>query len=250
MKETMKSQKSIEERRSQVRVPLNLKFRMHENSSHSVWDAVSRDVHPFGIQVEMEAPIPLNPKMVVELWPEDSALSDHLVRAEVRWVKPLGEKKQLCGLAFAYKTDWCVPVSVISRALPVQADTSECLEPFKFILDSIVDGVFSVDSKWRITLFNGAAEKLTGWRKEDAIGKPCCEVFKSSACGEECVLAQSMTNGMPMENKSVFITHANGKRIATTISAAPLLNARGEIAGGVQIFRDILYSPFQEKVTP
>jgi PAS domain S-box-containing protein len=176
--------------------------------------------------------------MIVELWPEDSVVSDHVVGAEVRWVKSVGENKQLCGLAFADQNDWCIPVSTICRSL-VPASSSRSFAPFQFVLDSIVDGVFSVDSRWRLTSFNRAAEKLTGWRQEDAIGKPCCEVFKSSSCGDECVLAQSIREGKPLENKSVFITHASGKRIATTISAAPLLDALGQIAGGVQVFRDV-----------
>jgi len=235
----MKSESRCDDRRAYARAPLSLNFRMHENPSHKVWPAVSRDVHPHGIQIETKPPITLSPNMIVQLWPEDAALSDQLVRAQIQWVTSIDEKRVLCGLSFEYKTDWCVPVSVLSRSLKVQGDTSESLEPFRFILDSIVDGVFSVDSKWRITSFNRAAEKLTGWNKEDAIGMPCCEVFKSSSCGEDCVLAQSMSDGKPLENKSVFITHANGSRIATTISAAPLLDAMGKVAGGVQVFRDV-----------
>lgn len=234
----MKSKSSLKERRAHIRAPLSLMFRLHENPSHTVWHAVSRDVHPHGIQLETESPIHLKPDMVVELWPEHPSLSDHVVRAAVRWVKPTKQKKQLCGLSFAYKTDWCVPVSVISKSL-LQPGASESFAPFKFILDSIVDGVFSIDSDWRITSFNRAAEKLTGWSKKDAIGKPCREVFKSSSCGDECVMAQSLKSAKPIENKSVFITHSTGKRIATTISAAPLLDAKGKVAGGVQIFRDV-----------
>ena len=40
------------------------------------------------------------------------------------------------------------------------------------ILDSIADGVFTVDETWRITSFNKAAEKITGVRRDEAMGKP------------------------------------------------------------------------------
>ncbi len=235
----MEMESSIQERRAHRRAPLNLMFRLHENPSHQVWYARSRDVHPLGIQVETEPPVPMEPRMVFELWPEDPALSDHLVRAEVRWVKPLSGKRILCGLSFAYKTDWAVPVSTISRALPFANEADQSLAPLGFIMDSIVDGVFSVDNTWRITSFNRAAEILTGWSREEAIGRPCHEVFKSSSCGEECFLARSILAGSPIENQSVFITHASGKRIATTFSAAPLRDAMGKITGGVQVFRDV-----------
>ena len=46
------------------------------------------------------------------------------------------------------------------------------------ILDSINEGVFTVDLDWRITAFNRAAEKITGVQRGDAIGRPCCEVLR------------------------------------------------------------------------
>ena len=48
------------------------------------------------------------------------------------------------------------------------------------ILESISDGVFTVDAQWRITSFNRAAEEITGVDREEAIGRPCCEVFRAS----------------------------------------------------------------------
>ena len=47
----------------------------------------------------------------------------------------------------------------------------------KTILDSIADGVFTVDSDWKITSFNRAAEKITGIKKKEAMGRYCWEVF-------------------------------------------------------------------------
>ena len=53
------------------------------------------------------------------------------------------------------------------------------------ILESISDGVFTVDLNWRVTSFNRAAEEITGVSRKEAIGKPCAEVFRSSLCGAE-----------------------------------------------------------------
>ena len=50
----------------------------------------------------------------------------------------------------------------------------------EIILDSIADGVFTVDSEWRITSFNKAAERITGIKKEVAIGRYCWNVFRAS----------------------------------------------------------------------
>lgn len=54
------------------------------------------------------------------------------------------------------------------------------------ILDSIVDGVFTVDEEWQITSFNRAAEEITGVASADAIGQRCCDVFHASICENQC----------------------------------------------------------------
>ena len=48
------------------------------------------------------------------------------------------------------------------------------------ILDSIAEGVFTVDSDWRITSFNRAAEKITGTARNEAIGRQCWNVFRAA----------------------------------------------------------------------
>jgi len=45
------------------------------------------------------------------------------------------------------------------------------------ILNSIADGVFTVDSEYRVTSFNRAAQEMTGFLAEEVIGKPCHKVF-------------------------------------------------------------------------
>ena len=63
------------------------------------------------------------------------------------------------------------------------------------ILESISDGVFTVDGEWRVRSFNRAAETITGVPREEAIGRRCDEVFRSSLCGAECALQQAMQTG-------------------------------------------------------
>jgi PAS domain S-box-containing protein len=60
------------------------------------------------------------------------------------------------------------------------------------ILDSIANGVFTVDDQWRITSFNRAAEGITGVKRGDALGQPCCEVFRASICETTCALQRTL----------------------------------------------------------
>lgn len=107
------------------------------------------------------------------------------------------------------------------------------------ILESISDGVFTVDHQWRITSFNRAAEQITGILRKDALGRPCSEVFRASMCEADCALRRTMKSGKPVVNKSAFIINAEGGRIPISVSTALLRDRQGRITGGAETFRDL-----------
>ena len=111
--------------------------------------------------------------------------------------------------------------------------------PTDSILESISDGVFTVDREWRITSFNRAAEEITGVPRDEAIGSRCSEVFRSSMCGEDCALAKTLRTGRPIIGRSAFIVDSEGTRIPISISTAVLRDADGNITGGAETFRDL-----------
>jgi PAS domain S-box-containing protein len=107
------------------------------------------------------------------------------------------------------------------------------------IIDSIADGVFTVDSDWKITSFNRAAEAIIGVSRAQAIGRPCCEVFRASICETNCALKQTMKTGKPLINKTVYIINSKGRQIPISISTALLKDSKGHVIGGVETFRDL-----------
>jgi PAS domain S-box-containing protein len=107
------------------------------------------------------------------------------------------------------------------------------------VLDSVPDGVFTVDLDWRITSFNRAAEQITGISRQEALGLRCCEVFRASICESSCALRQTLASRRPVANRVVYIVNAAGERIPISISTAPLKDAQGRIIGGVESFRDL-----------
>lgn len=109
----------------------------------------------------------------------------------------------------------------------------------EIILESISDGVFTVDENWKITSFNRAAEQITGISREEAIGKHCSEVFRANMCETDCALRCTMQNGTPIINRSAYIINSDGNRIPISVSTALLKNSEGEIIGGVETFRDL-----------
>ena len=107
------------------------------------------------------------------------------------------------------------------------------------ILDSIADGVFTVNKDWQITSFNKAAESITGVPKEEAIGRQCCDIFKASICENDCALRKTFESGQQIINRQVYIINASGETVPISISTALLKDGGGEIIGGVETFRDL-----------
>ena len=107
------------------------------------------------------------------------------------------------------------------------------------ILDSIADGVFTVDLEWRITSFNAAAERITGVARTAAIGQHCCDVFRANICETECALKHTRRTGESVVNKPICIRNAAGAPVPISVSTAVLKNTRGQVIGGVETFRDL-----------
>ncbi len=111
--------------------------------------------------------------------------------------------------------------------------------PCGAIMDSIADGVFTVDPEFTVTFFNRAAEQITGIPAQEALGRKCWEVFRSSLCDGQCALEACMQADRVLNNKSIFILDPQGNKIPIAISAAPLRDASGRFIGGVETFRDL-----------
>ena len=108
----------------------------------------------------------------------------------------------------------------------------------KVILESISDGVFTVDHHWRITSFNRAAEQITGVARDAALGCYCWEVFRSNMCEGDCALKRTMNDGKSFVSSSTSIINSEKQLIPISVSTSLLVDDKGEVLGGVEIFRD------------
>ncbi len=111
--------------------------------------------------------------------------------------------------------------------------------PTEAILESISDGVFTVDAEWRITSFNRAAEQITGVKRREALGKRCCDVFRASMCETDCALKRTLKSKRPVIGQSAYIVRADGSRLPISVSTAVLRDAKGRVIGGAETFRDL-----------
>jgi PAS domain S-box-containing protein len=107
------------------------------------------------------------------------------------------------------------------------------------ILDSINDGVFTVDDGFRITSFNRAAAEIIGISPEEALGQHCWKIFNADICEGACALKETMSTGSPLINKQVNIHTSARRKVSISVSTALLRNQSGEVVGGVESFRDL-----------
>ena len=127
----------------------------------------------------------------------------------------------------------------MKRAKPDKALPPAKEEQTSVILDSVADGVFTIDMDWRVTSFNKAAEDITGIPRKEALGRQCWEVFKASICETGCALRETMDAGSRVVNRPAYILDVNGDRVPISISSALLKADDGETIGGVETFRDL-----------
>jgi PAS domain S-box-containing protein len=122
----------------------------------------------------------------------------------------------------------------VSSAEPAHALS----ELYPLMFDSIQEGVFTVDSTFRIPSFNAAAERITGTLRQAAVGRPCHEVFRASICQSECALKKTLRTGQPVRDARIEIRCADKRVLPIQVSTA-VLRDRGKLVGGVEIFRDV-----------
>jgi PAS domain S-box-containing protein len=107
-----------------------------------------------------------------------------------------------------------------------------------FIIQSLPDGIITVNGGLLVTDLNRAGERLTGLPREEALGMHCGEVLQSSLCGQECPLKTAMASGEVVSREAILQNH-RGQRIEVMLAAAALRDDQGNLLGGVESFRDI-----------
>src|SRR6185369_8003360 len=111
-------------------------------------------------------------------------------------------------------------------------------------LRSIGDGVIATDSHGTVTMFNRAAEEMSGWSEDKAIGRPIDQVFhiinEETRKAAVIPVAEVLETGkaVGLANHTVLIAR-DGRELAIADSCAPIHGRGGERRGAVLVFRDV-----------
>ena len=117
-------------------------------------------------------------------------------------------------------------------------------ESAQITLQSIGDGVITSDANSVIDYINPIAEELTGWRLEDAMGRPVDDVFKAfheETCEPlENPLTMSVRRIRPIKSvRPMLLIRRDGNELYVESTAAPIRDGSGKVCGGVLVFHDV-----------
>ena len=114
------------------------------------------------------------------------------------------------------------------------------------VIQSISDGVYTVDQHDVILSWNKGAERITGYAAQDVIGKPCSEILHHQddrgriLCNSDhCPLKYIRESNVPVSADCVFFRNPSGDLRPVSLSASPIMDSNGQSVGAVEIFRDI-----------
>lgn len=130
----------------------------------------------------------------------------------------------------------------------------DILNKYYFLLDNLTDGVYFVNNERKIEYWNEAAEKITGFSKEEVVGKYCYDnILKHvDGCGKElcmngCPLEETCRDGQ-IRRVDIFLHHKKGHRVPVVVKAISIMDKNQKIKGAIEIFSTQVDKIFFEKV--
>ncbi len=116
------------------------------------------------------------------------------------------------------------------------------LNQYKAIFNSRTEGGLTTDNDCTITTFNRAAEQITGYKAEKAIGRKCWEIINSTFCRTKCAIGMNRSVTLDrkcVQNEDVFVTTEDDRKVAIRLNHALLFDNKENLIGLIENFQDI-----------
>ena len=149
-------------------------------------------------------------------------------------VTPLySQNREIIGVILTFHDD------LLTRASSVWSSNFGLEVEAEAVFEDLERGLFIVDERRRITGFNRRAQEITGFPKEEALGRHCWEVLQGDRCQESCFLRATLEDGAPRVDQGLRILNKVGERLSLLVSTAPIKNKRGVVVGAVETFQSL-----------
>ncbi len=107
------------------------------------------------------------------------------------------------------------------------------------LFEHLAEGVFTINTRWRIMSFNRRAQEITGFRPEEVLGRNCWDIFRSDLCKSNCPLRVTMETGVVTMDQDVRIVNKGGTAQSILVNTSVIENKHGLVMGAVESFRPI-----------
>ncbi len=153
-------------------------------------------------------------------------------------ITPIHKNDEVLSVVFVFRNT----KEMLTMAEEIEEKTLELIDQknkLDAIFNSNIEGTFTIDNEWNVTSFNRSAEKITGYKKSEANGKKCWEIFKSSLCRNGCHMEQTMLKGKSSIGNELEIINKKGFKVPIRVNSGILINNKGEKTGAVETFIDV-----------
>ena len=135
----------------------------------------------------------------------------------------------------------------MQKKTPTMTDTDFAY----LLLESMADGVFTIDNKGQISSWNPSMERITGYQAEEAIGQSCSMIGFDKCFGESCptgIKECGIYKKGNIDGKECFLKHKDGHDIPVAKSARIFRDKNGKVRGVVETVTDmtVLHKARQE----
>ena len=157
-------------------------------------------------------------------------------------VNPLiGINHQVIGVILTIMDADYAPLTVQNRLDPL-ADLPR-MPPLSYesLLEHLAEGIFTINTRWRITSFNQAAEKITGYKRNEVLGRYCWDIFRSDVCKGDCPLRTSLESGITRFDQDVRMLDKSGGKLPVLVNTNVVRDRSGGVIGAVETFRLITH---------
>ena len=119
---------------------------------------------------------------------------------------------------------------------------------FESLLEQLAEGIFTINSRWRIISFNQTAERITGYRRDEVLGRFCWEIFRSDLCQSDCPLRLTLETGLTRLDQDVRMLDKKGTKLPVLVNTSVVRDRSGLVVGAVESFRPLM--EMQENLDP
>jgi len=105
--------------------------------------------------------------------------------------------------------------------------------------DYFPEGVFLINTRWQVGYFNRRAEEITGFKRDEVMGRFCWDIFRSDQCQKNCPMRITMSTGEILVDQEVEITTKAGQKRLIMVNTAQIKKQGNVVLGGVETFHHL-----------